>query len=324
MSKKSKQIAVNDDRYVEVFRNRIKESLGYNIRKYWPFYLMVLPGVIYFIAFRYIPMLGSIIAFQDYSVFKGIWQSEWVGFKNFIDLFHYADFGRIFKNTLIMGLLKSVLIFPIPVLLAVMINEVQNTKVKKVIQTAVYIPYFLSWVIIGGLAFDIFGKGGLFNNIRAFFGMDLLLAMQKEAWFRPIYAFSSIWKEAGWGTVVYLASIAGIDQSQYESAAIDGANRTQRVRYITLPLLVPTAMTMFLLNIGSFLELGFEQVYSLLTPMTYSVGDIFDTYVYRVGILEGRYSFTTAVGLFQSVIGLVLVVIFNKLANKYSDDRGLW
>ena len=151
-----------------------------------------------------------------------------------------------------------------------------------------------------------------------------MLSMQKESWFRPVYILSSIWKDAGWGTVVYLAAISGIDLALYESAAIDGASRFARMRYITFPLLIPTILTLFLLNIGSFLELGFEQVFNLLTPMTYSVGDIFDTYVYRVGIQQAQYSFTTAVGLFQSTIGLIMVVTFNKLANKFSDDGGLW
>ena len=301
-----------------------KTNLICNIKKYWPYYLMVLPGVIFFLVFKYIPMLGSVIAFQDYSVFKGIADSSWVGLKHFKALVTYPDFKRIFTNTLLLGLCKTVLIFPIPVVLSLMHNEVKNQKMKKTIQTAVYIPYFLSWVIVGGLIFDIFGVGGLFNNIRNFFGYDNLLAMQKEAWFRPVYVISSIWKDAGWGTVVYLAAISGVDPALYESASIDGASRFARMKYITFPLLVPTILTLFLLNIGSFLELGFEQVFNLLTPMTYSVGDIFDTYVYRVGIQQAQYSFTTAVGLFQSTIGLFMVVTFNKLANKFSDDGGLW
>ncbi|MDF2510346.1 MAG: binding-protein-dependent transporter inner rane component [Herbinix sp.] len=301
-----------------------KTSLISNMKKYWPYYVMVLPGVIFFLGFKYIPMLGSMIAFQDYSVFKGFVGSDWVGLKNFKALITYPDFIRIFTNTLVLGLCKTVLIFPIPVILSLMLNEVKNLKVKKIIQTAVYVPYFLSWVIVGGLVFDIFGVGGLFNNIRNFFGLDTLLAMQKESWFRPIYIISSIWKEAGWGTVVYLAAISGIDPSLYESSAIDGASRFARMKHITFPLIIPAVLTLFLLSIGSFLELGFEQVYNLLTPMTYSVGDIFDTYVYRVGIQQARYSFTTAVGLFQSTIGLILVLTFNKLAKKYSDDGGLW
>ena len=301
-----------------------KASLAGNIRKYWPYYLMVLPGVIYFLVFKYIPMMGSVIAFQDYSVFKGLLDSEWVGLKHFKALINYPDFRRIFTNTLVLGLCKTVLIFPIPVVLSLMLNEIKNLRLKKTIQTAVYIPYFLSWVIVGGLIFDIFGVGGLFNNIRNSLGLNNLLAMQKESWFRPIYIISSIWKDAGWGTVVYLAAISGIDPALYELAAMDGASRFARMKYITFPLLVPTILTLFLLNIGSFLELGFEQVFNLLTPMTYSVGDIFDTYVYRVGIQQAQYSFTTAVGLFQSTIGLIMVVTFNKLANKFSDDGGLW
>lgn len=301
-----------------------KTSLTGDIKKFWPYYVMVLPGVIFFLVFKYIPMLGSMIAFQDYSVFKGFFGSDWVGLKHFKALITYPDFKRIFTNTLVLGLCKTVLIFPIPVILSLMLNEVKNLKVKKAIQTAVYVPYFLSWVIVGGLVFDIFGVGGLFNNIRNFFGLDTLLAMQKESWFRPIYVLSSIWKETGWGTVVYLAAISGIDPSLYESAAIDGASRFARMKYITFPLLIPTVLTLFLLSIGSFLELGFEHVYNLLTPMTYSVGDIFDTYVYRVGIQKAQYSFTTAVGLFQSTIGLILVVTFNKLSKKFSDDGGLW
>lgn len=300
-----------------------RENLSANVKKYWPYYLMIIPGIIYFIIFKYIPMFGSVIAFKDYNVVDGVFGSDWVGLKNFKTIFQYADFKRIFSNTIILGLCKTVLIFPIPIVLSLMLNEINKPGLKKAIQTAIYIPYFLSWVIVGGLVFDIFGVGGLFNNIREFFGMDTILVMQKESWFRPIYILSAIWKEAGWGTVVYMAAISGIDQSLYESAAMDGASRLQRIRHITFPLLIPTILTLFLLNIGSFLELGFDHVYNLLTPMTYSVGDIFDTYVYRVGIQQAQYSFTTAVGLFQSVVGLIMVVTFNKLSKKFSDG-GLW
>lgn len=301
-----------------------KETLLQNMKRYWPYYVMVLPGLIFFLVFKYIPMTGSIIAFKDYNVVDGILGSAWVGLKHFRALLEYQDFSRIFNNTIILGLCKTVLIFPVPIILSLMLNEVKSKKLKKAVQTAVYIPYFLSWVIVGGLIFDIFGMGGLFNNIRDLLGMDRILVMQKESWFRPIYIISSIWKDAGWGTVVYLAAMSGIDPSCYESAQMDGASRFDRIRYITFPLLIPTILTLFLLNIGGFLDLGFDQVFNLLTPMTYSVGDIFDTYVYRVGIQQAQYSFTTAVGLFQSVVGLILVVSFNKLSNKFSEGGGLW
>lgn len=301
-----------------------KSTWRYNIRRYWPLYLMVLPGVIFLIVFKYIPMFGCVIAFQDYSVFKGILKSDWVGLKHFKTLFAYYDFHKILKNTIILGLSGTILMFPVPLILSLMLNEVKSYRLKKTIQTSIYIPHFLSWVIVGGLVFDLFGINGLFNKVRELLGMSKILVMQKESWYRPIYILSSMWKEAGWGTVVYLATMSGIDPSLYESAQMDGASRFQRMRYITLPLLLPTALTLFLLSIGSFLEQGFEQSYNLMTPMTYSVADIFDTYVYRIGIQMGRYSFTTAIGIFQSVVGLILVVTFNKLANRFTTDGGLW
>ena len=295
-----------------------------HLKKYWPYYVMMLPGIIYIIMFKYIPMMGSVIAFKDYSAYQGILESPWCGLENFKKLFQYPDFYKILRNTITLGLLKTVLTFPIPVILALMLNEIRNAKVKKVVQTIICIPYFVSWVVVGGLVFDICGVGGLFNNVREFLGMETLLVMQKESWFRPIYVLSTIWKESGWGTVVYLAAISSIDPSLYESAAIDGASRFRKMRYITFPLLIPTILTLLLLNIGSFLTLGFDQVYNLYTPMTYAVADIFDTYVFRVGIQQAQYSFATAVGLFQSVVGLIMVVTFNKIAHNVSEDGGLW
>lgn len=300
------------------------KSLAGHFRRYWPYYAMMLPGIVYLVMFKYIPMLGSVIAFKNYSAYTGIWESPWCGLDNFRKLFSYPDFYKILRNTIVLGILRTVLTFPIPVILSLMLNELHNLKVKKGIQTIICIPYFLSWVVVGGLVFDICGVGGLFNNIRSFFGLDTLLVMQKESWFRPIYVLSTIWKESGWGTVVYLAAISGIDPSLYESASIDGASRFQKMRFITFPLLVPTVLTLLLLNIGSFLTLGFDQVYNLYTPMTYSVADIFDTYVFRVGIQQAQYSFATAVGLFQSVVGFIMVVTFNRIANKVSEDGGLW
>lgn len=300
------------------------KGLADNFRKYWPYYVMAMPGVIYLIIFRFIPMLGSVIAFEDYQVYTGIFSSQWVGMKNFVNMFTYSDFSRILTNTLILGALRILFCFPVPVIMALMMNEIGAPRLKKTIQTAVYIPYFLSWIIVSELIFDLLGVSGLFNRARALFGLRPLLVMQQSKYFRTVYVFSTIWKEAGWGTVVYMAAIGGIDQSLYEAASIDGATRFQKMRFITFPMLLPTVITMLLLQIGSFMELGFEHVFSLLTPMTYSTGDIFDTYVYRVGILQAQYSITTAVGLFQSVIGLVMVVFFNQLSKKISDDGGLW
>ena len=295
-----------------------------HFREFWPYYVMILPGLTFLILIKYVPMAGSVIAFQNYSLRKGIWGSPWVGLENFRKLLNYSDFHRVFRNTLILGSLKTILIFPVPIILALMMNELRNARVKKSIQTVVTIPHFISWVIVGGLTFDLLGAGGLFNQARALMGMEMVLPMQKSNWFRPVYVFTSIWKESGWGTVVYLAAISGIDPGLYESASIDGASRFQKMTRITFPMILPTAVTLFLINIGSFLDLGFDQVFNLYTPMTYDVADIFDTYVYRSGIQQGKYSFSTAVGLLQSVIGLILVVIFNRLSKKVSEDGGLW
>ncbi|OPH50029.1 protein lplB [Paenibacillus ferrarius] len=293
------------------------------MKVFWPLYVMAIPGLIFLIIFKYIPLLGSVIAFKDYSVFKGFIDSPWVGFKHFQKLLDYPDFVRVFGNTLTLGFLKIVLVFPIPILLALMMNEIRKSALKKGIQTALYIPHFLSWVIVSGIVFDIFSLSGLFNVVLGWFGYDPILAMQDSAYFRPVYVLTSIWRDAGWGTVVYMAAISSIDPQLYESAMMDGASRFKQIRHITFPLLLPTVLVMFLLEIGNFLDLGFDQVFNLLTPMTYSVGDILDTYVFRTGIQQAQYSFATAVGLFQSVIGFILVFIFNRLSKKVSDGE-LW
>ena len=302
--------------------SRRQSGLARHFREFWPYYVMILPGLTFLILIKYIPMAGSVIAFQNVSLRKGIWNSPWVGLENFQKLLSYDDFHRVFRNTLILGALKTILIFPVPIILALMMNEVRNVHMKKSIQTVVTIPHFISWVIVGGLTFDLLGAGGLFNQVRALLGLDMLLPMQKSAWFRPVYVFTSIWKESGWGTVVYLAAISGIDPGLYESASIDGASRFRQMLHITLPMILPTAVTLFLINIGSFLDLGFDQVFNLYTPMTYDVADIFDTYVYRSGIQQGKYSFSTAVGLFQSVVGIIFLVGANSLAKKFG-ERGI-
>ncbi|MET3547065.1 putative aldouronate transport system permease protein [Paenibacillus favisporus] len=301
----------------------MKAVAFHRMKVYWPLYVMAIPGIVFLIVFKYIPLAGAVIAFKDYSVFQGFIDSPWVGLKHFKTLFHHPDFIRVFSNTLLLGFLKLVVVFPVPVLLALMINEIRKSLLKKGIQTALYIPHFLSWVIVGGILFDFFSLSGLFNIILGWFGKEPVLAMQESAYFRPIYVLASIWKDAGWGTVVYMAAISAIDPQLYEAAMIDGATRFRQIRHVTFPILLPTVLVLFLLEIGNFLDLGFDQVFNLLTPMTYSVGDILDTYVFRTGIQQAQYSFATAVGLFQSVIGFILVFIFNKLSKKVSDG-GLW
>jgi putative aldouronate transport system permease protein len=301
----------------------LKAFANYRMQVYWPLYAMAIPGIVFLIVFKYIPLGGAVIAFKDYSVFKGIIDSPWAGLKHFNTLLAHPDFARVFTNTLMLGFLKLALVFPVPVMLALMINEIRKSALKKGIQTALYIPHFLSWVIVAGIVFDFFSLSGFFNIVLGWFGHEPLLAMQQSEYFRPIYVLTSIWRDAGWGTVVYIAAISAIDPQLYESAMMDGASKFKQMRHITFPLLLPTVLVLFLLEIGNFLDLGFDQVFNLITPMTYNVGDILDTYVFRTGIQQAQYSYATAVGIFQSIIGLLLVYTFNRISKKVSDG-GLW
>ena len=300
-----------------------RESIWENMRRHKALYWMTLPGMLYFILFKYVPLLGSVIAFQDYQIFKGLLKSPWVGWANFAYIFQYPDFYRILGNTVKIGFAQILYGFPAPILLALLLNEVGNRKLKRCMQTVLYLPHFLSWAIIGSILFDLLSLNGVVNLVRTAFGMDPILYMQKADCFVPIVILSSIWKEMGWSAIVYLAAIAGISPELYEAAVVEGASRLKQALYITFPLLLPTITVMFLLRVGNFLNLGFEQIYVLMTPMTQSVGDILDTYVYQYGVLEGKYSMTTAIGLFKSIFGLVLMVLCNSLS-KYATGRGVY
>jgi putative aldouronate transport system permease protein len=283
---------------------------------------MALPGVVWLVLFRYVPILGSVIAFQDYKIFLGLANSDWVGLQNFRSLFANDNFVRILRNTLVLGFYTVVLIFPIPIVVALMLNELRSVALKRSVQTLLYLPHFFSWVIIAGFAFELLSLQGPLNEARRLMGLDSVLYMQQSRAFRPIVTLATVYRETGWGTIVYLAAISGIDPQLYEAAAIDGAGRLQRMRHITVPSILPTAVVLLLLSIGNFMNLGFDRVWVFLTPMTYETGDIFDTFVFRVGISQGEYSVTTAIGLFQSVVGLLLIVLANRASHRLSE--GLW
>lgn len=307
---------------IKLKSNKKKNRYLNNIRKHWMLYVMILPGILFYIVFKYIPLLGSVIAFQDFQILNGISDSPWVGFDNFRFLFSYQDFYEVLRNTAIIAFYQLVFGFPAPIILALLFNEVRLLIAKKTIQSLFYLPHFLSWVVVGGIVFELLSSQGVINAVRGLLGYQPVLFMQEEEYFRTIVVISGMWKEVGWGTIIYLAAITGINPNLYEAAVIDGANRWKQTIYVTLPLLFPTILILFLLNIGNFLELGFDQIFNLLTPMTYSVGDIIETYVYRAGVLQGQYSLTTAIGLFQSVVGFTLLWIFNRLARK--TGQGLW
>ncbi|MDQ0914849.1 putative aldouronate transport system permease protein [Paenibacillus sp. V4I5] len=285
--------------------------------KYWQIYSMVLPGLLFFILFKYVPLAGIIIAFQDYSVFTGIFGSKFVGMKHFINLFTYPEFLRVIKNTFLISIYQLVFGFPAPIILALLMNEVRKLLFKKVVQTVLYLPHFLSWVIVGGLVINFLSPtSGMLNDVLRMMGKEPIFFMQEPDYFRSIVVISAIWKEVGWGTIIYLAALAGINPELYESAEVDGASKLKQVFSITLPSLLPTIMVLLLLRIGHILDLGFEQVYMLMNPLVTSTGEIIDTYIYRIGLLGGQYSYTTAIGLFKSVIGLILVVGANQLSKK--------
>ena len=272
--------------------------------------------------FRLIPEAGIVIAFQDYNIFRGVLESEWVGFKHFAYLFQYRDFYRVFFNTMAIAFLSILFGFPAPIILALALNEFRLTKLKRGLQTVLYLPHFFSWVMISALFFQLLSMNGIVNQIVSAIGGERTLLVQQSWFFRPMIVISGLYRDTGYGTIVYLAAIAGIDPQMYEAATIDGANRMQRIIRITLPSILPTAVVLLLLSVGRFMQLGFDRIYNFLTPLTYGVGDIFDTYVYRVGITEGQYSLTTAIGFFQSLVAFAMIWMINKLMRRVSG--GLW
>ncbi|AWV41860.1 sugar ABC transporter permease [Bacillus sp. FSL W8-0445] len=284
-------------------------------------YLMILPGLIYFLLFKYVPMWGIVIAFQDYQPFLGITGSEWVGFKHFERLFTEPTFFMLLKNTLILFFLNLVVFFPIPIILALLLNEVRVALFKKFVQTLIYIPHFMSWVIVVSLSFVLLTvDGGLINEIIAYFGGEKINFLLNESWFRPVYILQVIWREAGWSTIIYLAAITAVDPQLYEAAKMDGANRLRRMWHVTLPAIRSVIVVLLILKIGDTLELGFEHVYLLLNATNREVAEIFDTYVYTAGLKQGQFSYSTAVGLFKAAVGLILVVFANRMAKKFGEE----
>lgn len=288
-----------------------------NFRKYKAIYLISIPGILYFLVFKYIPLFGSVMAFQEYNLFKGIGDSPWVGLDHFVRMFQYDEFIRIFWNTLLIGVYNLAFAFVIPIVLALLLNEIRLVMYKRVLQTIIYMPHFLSWVIIGGIAVGILSPTtGMVNQFIMWLGFEPIYFLGEDSYIRSILVGSGVWKEAGWGTIIYLAALAGINPDLYEAARVDGANRWRQILSITIPSIMPTIMILFLLNIGNFLDFGFERVFVFLNALNENKGDILDTYIYRIGLLGKQYSYTTAIGLFKSVIGLLLIMGANTLSRK--------
>lgn len=301
-------------------RSRARQRLARMVKNRW-LYFMALPGMLFFIVFRYLPMWGLIIAFQEYQPALGILHSQWVGLKHFERFFFDASFGMLFKNTLILALYNLVFFFPLPIILALLLNEVRKELFKRTIQTIIYIPHFVSWVVVVGISYIFFTtEGGIVNDLLQSSGLPQMEFLISSEWFRTMIVSQVIWKETGWGTIIFLAALAGVDPQLYEAARIDGAGRLRQLWHITLPAIRSVIVILFILRLGSFLDTGFEQIFLMLNSMNREVGEVFDTYVYNVGIQQGQFSYSTAVGLFKSIVGLVLVVGANKLAKKFGES----
>jgi len=291
------------------------------MRRAWPLYVMIVPGIIFVLLFRYYPMYGVVIAFQDFSPAKGFAGSPWVGWDNFEFLFTLPEFGRIFSNTLIISISKIAADQIGAITLALLLNEARLLIFRRAIQTLIYLPHFLSWIVLGGILLDILSSGGILNQALGAVGLSPQLWLGSNDWFRGTIITSGFWKNVGFSTIVYLAALTAINPVLHEAAAIDGAGRFRRIWHITLPGMRPTIVLLAALSLGDVLQAGFEQILTLYSPAVYRTGDIIDTYVYRVGLISAQYSLAGAVGLFKSFIGFILIVISYWLADRYAGYR---
>lgn len=295
------------------------QKIVHHLRREWQLYVMLLPTIIWFIVFLYKPMYGLQIAFKDYSIFKGVANSPWIGFEHFTYLFDNDQFLRAVMNTIQISALNLLFGFPAPIILALMFNEVLHATYKKTAQTIVYLPHFISSVIIAGIVITAFSPSvGVVNTVLGWFGIDSIYFLTKPEWFRPIFVGTGIWQEAGFGSIVFLAAIAGVNPSLYESAVVDGANRWQMMWKITIPSILPTILIMLIIRIGNIMEVSFELVILLYQPATYATADVVNTFVYRQGLQSGQYDFAAAAGLFNALVAFVLVMVANSLSRRYS------
>ena len=309
----------------------ISQTRPVNMKKHWNYiknnyllYLFLILPLAYFITFRYASMYGITIAFKEFNMFQGVLQSPWVGLDNFKKVFGMAEFHRALRNTITLNLLDLVCGFPAPIILAIILNELRYKTYKKISQTILYMPHFLSWVIIGGIALQILSpESGLINIFLKTLGISPIPFLTKGSYWIWTYVIFGIWQSVGWNTIIYLAAIAGINNELYEAAVVDGASRFRKIWHVTLPGIRPTIVTLLILAMGRMLAVGFDRPYMLGNPLVYDVSDVISTFVYRIGLQAGQFSIATAVGLFQSVVGLIFLLITNYIAEKLG-EQGIW
>lgn len=287
-------------------------------------YLFLLPAMSFFFLFKYVTLIGELIAFKDFRLLEGIWGSPWVGLKHFRILFHSSDFWLILRNTLLLNLYNLIVAFPAPIVLAILLNEVRVNWFKRTVQNMLYLPFFISWVVLAGMIVSLLSPStGVVNSLLQFFGQEPIYFMTSTRWWPAVFSASTVWQSAGWGTIIYMASITSIDPGLYEAAKIDGASKLRQIWHITLPGIRGTIAILLVLQMGKMMDVGFEQVLNLQNPAVFSVSDVISTYVYRVGLQNAQYSLATAVGLFQGVISLLLVLTVNHTVKKLGEG-GLW
>jgi putative aldouronate transport system permease protein len=307
--------------------NQVKNNFSLAVRKDFyknkSLYLMVVPVIVFYIVFHYIPMFGVIIAFKNYSPARGILASPWTtmyGFKNFIDFFTNPYFFRLLRNTVLISIYNLLFNFPAPIIFALLLNELRNRYFKSLVQTISYFPHFVSLVVVCGMLVDFCLSDGLFNHFRVMSGLDTQSLLQKPEFFRTIYISSGIWQQIGWSSIIYLAAIAGVDKQLYEAAALDGAGRLRQIWHITLPAIRPTIVILFIMQIGNMLSVGSEKILLLYNPSVYETADVISTYVYRRGLIELSWSFSSAVGLFNSIVNFMLVFMANTMSRKLTEN----
>lgn len=302
---------------------RFKKNLRFVVRERELYFLLIAP-VLFMLLFRVVPAMFLVVAFQDYNLFRGIGGSEWVGLKHFQELFTNEDFLRVLRNTVLISFYRIVWLFPLPIIVSLLLNELKSVAFKRTVQTVIYLPHFLSWVVAGSMIIQLLAvNSGLVNNLLASIGLPRTSFLTSNTYFRSIIVVSAGWKSIGWNTIIYLAAISGIDPDLYEAADIEGAGRFRKMWHITLAGISGTIVVLLLIRIGQLLQLGLDQVLMLYNPLVYETGDIISTYVYRIGIGQLRYSFSTAVGMFNSVIGFTLVLMANSFSRRIS-DRSIW
>lgn len=305
----------------------IQGSFKTRVKRDWirnrSLYFIMIPVIVFYILFHYKPMYGAIIAFKDYVPRIGIADSDWIGFANFIRFFKSVNFGRLIRNTVLLSVYSLLWGFPAPIILALLLNEVRNSKFKSLTQTITYLPHFVSMIVVAGMVTDFCMTSGLINDIIVFFGGTRSPLLQNPNLYRTIYIASGIWKEIGWGSIIYLSALSGVDQQLYEAAQIDGAGKINQLIHITLPGIAPTIIIMLILKVGTLMDMGYEKTILLYNEATFETADIISSYVYRMGLLNQDYSYSTAIGLFNSLINFALLILTNKLSKRYS-ETSLW